>query len=250
MYNNGLSVSLVTENGNIITEFNKDGLTYVEGRKGSKYKIRVENRTASKIKAVMSVDGLNIISGKRATSNDSGYVLEAFEGCDFPGWRINDNQVREFFFTKSKNSYNSKTYNDTNNIGVIGVMAYKAYVPPVTYDWNHYKPFDSGRYYWGLNSVSVTASFSADTPANLAKGVQPNRTTFRGLVEPASVGTGMGKTIESKTTKVDLIWDIQPFATNLIYYKTRKELEAMGIVVAPIKSKPLPSAFGGYCQQV
>ena len=32
--------------------------------------------------------------------------------------------------------------------------------------------------------------------------------------------------------------------------KLKKELEAMGIKVAPVKNKPLPSAFEGYCQQV
>ena len=65
-----------------------------------------------------------------------------------------------------------------------------------------------------------------------------------------SVGTGMGKVETSKVQTVHLDWESSPFATLALYYKTRKELESMGIVVAPIKSTTLPSPFANYCKQV
>lgn len=238
MYNvNGLTFELITENGNKITEFNKDGLTYVEGRKGSKYKIRVTNNTPSRIKAIISVDGLDIITGKRAMSNGGGYVIDPYATQIFNGWRINDNEVREFFFTNQKNSYNAKTGNDTNNLGVIGVVAYKEYISPTVVSCDYLGSFDSGRRY----SIGTAYGASGFSQTALQNSVSQDF---------ASIGTGMGAVKESKVQTVHLNWESIPFAACSLYYKSRKELESMGIVVAPIKSKPLPSAFGGYCQQV
>jgi hypothetical protein len=246
MYNQaGLTVKLLTANGNEITKFPKDGRIFVEGRKGSKYKIQVQNHTHTRIKAIISVDGLDIITGKRATPGSSGYVINAYSTETFDGWRISNSQIREFFFTSMKNSYNNKTNNDTSNLGVIGVMAYKEYTP--VYTTQFFNTFDSGRYYGStetsFNSMPISAS-----AVNMLHNATPTSTTR--ALKSASVGTGMGEAKESVVQNVHATWESSPFATSLIYYKSRKELEAMGIIVAPAKQRPLPSAFAGYCRQV
>ena len=246
MYNqNGLTVELITENGNKITEFTKDGLTFVEGRKNSKYKIKVTNHTYSRIKTIISVDGLDILTGKRATIGGGGYVIPSYGTEILDGWRISDQQVREFFFTSQANSYNAKTGNDTNNLGVIGVVAYKEYVRPI---YQNYNILLSGRF------VNPSASQSSvwDSLCDSAPVDTYSKGTTRGAAQNAiaPVGTGMGAVKESKVETVHTIWEASHFATNLIYYKTREELEAMGIKVVTIKNKPLPSAFAGYCKQV
>jgi hypothetical protein len=252
----GLTVKLLTANGNQITEFAKDGRIFVEGRKGSKYQILVQNHTHTRIKVIISVDGLDIITGKRATPGSGGYVINAYATEIFDGWRINNSQIREFFFTSMQNSYNNKTGNDTNNLGVIGVMAYKEYIP--FYTTSYLNTIDNGRYFVGYSStVPVNASYTPTSSVNMLHNAEPTSTrslhsevkTSAKLLKSA-IGTGMGETKQSPTQKVHATWESAPFATSLIYYKSRKELEAMGIIVAPVKQKPLPSAFAGYCRQV
>lgn len=239
-------MELITENGNTITEFTKDDLTFVEGRKGSEYKIKVINNTWTKIKVVISVDGLDIVTGQRAKPNAGGYVLNAYETQVIEGWRINDNEVRKFFFTNKKNSYNNKTGNDINNLGVIGILAYKLHVQPIMLAYN---TLLSGRYKG--NNVQWDSYPSNGYNLQESYGAVESKTNSLGTRRvTASVGTGMGAVKESKVVTVNETFETTPYASIMMYYKTKKELEAMGIKVAPVKNKPLPSAFEGYCQQV
>ena len=260
-------MELVTENGNKITEFTKDGLTFVEGRKGSEYKIKITNGTWTKIKVVISVDGLDIMTGKRATPNAGGYVLNAYQTQLIDGWRISNDEVRKFFFTNQKNSYNSKTGNDTNNLGVIGIIGYKLQVQPIIQSYNM---LNSGRYYMGgmcetfstenLGNPTIMNStiFGSAAPQNAvetytagpASGAYNKSVGEVHTRAVAAVGTGMGKVQESKVTIVNDTFETTPYASLMMYYKTKKELEAMGIIVAPVKSKPLPQAFAGLCKEV
>lgn len=235
MYNiKGISLSLLTENGNPLTEYQHNGQTYVEGRKNSKYSIKVTNHTHHKVKAVISVDGLSVIDGKRASANSSGYILNPYGSQIINGWRISNSQIREFFFSSSKGSYNSKTGNDVNNLGVIGVMAFAEKQPMRmynTYD-NYYLSVPTGKY------------------APLVRGASTIGLACNMMQAQNSIGTGMGATQDSYVTKVDLELEATPFACNVLYYKTRKELEAMGIMVTKAAPSRQPSAFEGYCTQV
>lgn len=253
MYNqSGLSVELLTDNGNKITEFSHEGRTYIEGRKGSRYKIKITNHWHTRIKVIISVDGLDILSGKRATPNSGGYVINGYATEIFDGWRISDREIREFFFTTNKNSYNARTGNDTNNLGVIGVMAYKEYTP--SYFVNTYNTFDSGRYYLanqiGGSAMPVSGTATLNMLNSAVATSTRSLTSSTKLTKSASVGTGMGAVKQSKVEKVNTTWEASAFATVEVYYKTRKELEAMGIQVVVPKERPLPSAFEGYCKQV
>ena len=257
MYNkNGLTMELITENGNTITEFTKDGLTFVEGRKGSEYKIKITNNTWTKIKVVISVDGLDILTGKRATPNAGGYVLNGYETQVINGWRISDDEIRKFFFSTQKNSYNSKTGNDTNNLGVIGIIGYKLHAEPIIQNYRETHMLDSGRYYLakGMTENLSTGSIGNPTIMNstIFGSAAPQNTSQPEVRTRAvaAVGTGMGKVEKSKVTKVYDTFETTPYAAIMMYYKSKKELEAMGIIVAPVKSKPLPQAFAGYCKQV
>lgn len=256
MYNNQVTMTLLTNNGNAITEYNKDGLVFVEGRKGSEYKIKVTNSTNSRVKAIISVDGLDIISGERAHDNSKGYVLEPYASVILDGWRISNEEVRKFIFTTGQKSYNAKTGNDTNNVGVIGLLAFKeVYVRSPIIGYNHlligghyHNPYYTPLYdSW--SSEPVTACASA-MPMNAS--YSSNLGAAKGLTRSVpSVGTGMGDKATSKVTEVNYKFETVPFARMAIYYKHRKELLDMGIKVAPTKVMPLPQPFAaGYCKQV
>jgi len=254
MYNNQISLELLTENGNRITEFNHKGLNYVEGRKGSKYKIKITNHSFKRVKAIISVDGLDILTGKRASTNAGGYVIPAYSSEVLDGWRISNQQVREFFFTSKNNTYNAKTGSDTNNLGVIGVIAYQEYTAPAYV--GYVNMFPDTMYYGSTGSIGSgwnagSSQFMNCTLANSSSPAREVKTSVKRFsARSASVGTGMGEIKNSKVENVYTSWESTPLSTCLLYYKTRKELEQMGIVVAQVKPQPLPSAFSGYCQQV
>jgi hypothetical protein len=255
MYNNQITFSLLTNNGNDITEYSKDGLTFVEGRKGSEYKIKVYNQSSYKIKAILSVDGLDIISGKRADGNSKGYVINPYSVLIIDGWRINNDEVRKFFFTKSKNTYNAKTGNDTNNLGVIGLMVFKEkYIPQVILGGGYYPKYTFDSYYNSVSYPVVGHSGLAIGSAQLYNCATPTSSIEKlsksaGSLRSASVGTGMGEKTQSKVQEVNVEFESVPFSKQVIYYKTKKELEALGVIVTKTVTN-LPSPFAGYCKEV
>ena len=62
--------------GGTLPVYGKDGRKWVVGAPGQEYGIRVCNTTGERVLAVMSVDGVNIVSGETASPSQSGYVLE------------------------------------------------------------------------------------------------------------------------------------------------------------------------------
>jgi hypothetical protein len=110
------------------------GEYWVAGRPGAKYSIEVHNRLGERLLAVMSVDGVNVLSGETAAWDQGGYVFEPGESYQIAGWRKSDAEVAAFTFTASPDSYAERTGRPAN-IGVIGVALYRerrsqAWTPP------------------------------------------------------------------------------------------------------------------------
>ena len=60
-------------NGREIDTYLKDGKIYVEGRRGKEYEIQYQNYFPKRQKIVLSVDGLNVITGD--STWERGYIL-------------------------------------------------------------------------------------------------------------------------------------------------------------------------------
>jgi hypothetical protein len=61
-----------------------EGRAYVAGKPGNEYQVSVRNRMREDLLAVLSVDGVNVISGQTADAGQSGYVLapaRSLAGC-------------------------------------------------------------------------------------------------------------------------------------------------------------------------
>ena len=54
------------DTGQTLDVYHARGRHYVAGRPGARYAIRVTNRSGERVMAVMSVDGVNIITGQTA----------------------------------------------------------------------------------------------------------------------------------------------------------------------------------------
>jgi len=73
--------------GRVLPIYWHQGRRYVVGKPGNEYAIRVRNGGSGRVLAVMSVDGVNVISGDTASPQQSGYVLTPYESADIAGWR-------------------------------------------------------------------------------------------------------------------------------------------------------------------
>ena len=56
---------------------NNVGRAYVAGEEGQTYRVVVRNRTGADILVVPSIDGLNALTGKPASPDQSGYIVPA-----------------------------------------------------------------------------------------------------------------------------------------------------------------------------
>lgn len=121
----------IVANGSCLPEYTKDGKTYIAAPADTDYQIRILVPTIpgnlhryKRFLAVISVDGLDVMTGKRATSQSSGYVVtppSRVDANDIPGFRLNDKEVARFRFGDREDSYAAQL-DKPENIGVIGVI--------------------------------------------------------------------------------------------------------------------------------
>lgn len=106
-----------------------EGRAYVAGKPGNEYQISLRNRSREEILAVVSVDGVNVITGQSADPSQSGYVLSPYGRLDIPGWRKSWSETAAFYFTSLGDSYAART-GRPNDVGVIGAALFRKR-PPV-----------------------------------------------------------------------------------------------------------------------
>ena len=58
-----------------LPSFSHQGASWVAGRPGSRYAVRLVNRTGGRVLVVLSIDGVNAVSGETAATAQTGYVL-------------------------------------------------------------------------------------------------------------------------------------------------------------------------------
>jgi hypothetical protein len=107
----------------------RNGRTYVAGQPGSPYGLRVINRSPSRILVVLSVDGVNVVTGETAGFNQRGYVIAPFQSHDINGWRKSQSEIAAFDFAPQSRSYATRTGRPFD-VGVIGIAVFKERVAP------------------------------------------------------------------------------------------------------------------------
>jgi len=131
-------------NGRKVKEYRHKGLTFIEAKDGTEFTVEVKNHTGQRILAIVSVDGLDIIDGKSATSKSRGYIINPHSADTFSGWRRSKEQVASFKFTTKEKSYATEKGEGQNN-GVIAIRLIaeklKPFIPqfvapaPEPYQW-------------------------------------------------------------------------------------------------------------------
>ncbi len=117
------------DNGATLPVYRHLGEYWVAGRPGARYAVSVRNATGARVLGVISVDGVNVVSGETASWEQTGYVLSPWQAFDITGWRKSDAEVAAFHFTASQASYAART-GRPDQVGVIGVAVFREKLPP------------------------------------------------------------------------------------------------------------------------
>jgi hypothetical protein len=150
-------------NGNRCKQYFHEGKTFIEAKDDSEYTIEIKNNTYSRILAVCSVDGLDILTGKPAVSSNPGYVIGAYNVGKFDGFRVSDDKVAKFIFGSKGSSYAADKENGSErNVGVIGIRLFQEKIKPPVYrtevHHHHYpqtnSPFDNYPIIWCDAAIS------------------------------------------------------------------------------------------------
>ncbi len=103
----------------------RDG-DYIVGDEGDRYAVRITNNDRrSRIEVVLSVDGLDAIDGRSASTSKRGYVIAPGETMTVEGWRTSNSGVAAFRFGSVEGSYAARSGAGTANVGVIGVAVFE-----------------------------------------------------------------------------------------------------------------------------
>ncbi len=233
--------------GETLRQYRHQGRRYVVGVPGHAYEIALRNQSGGRLLAVMSVDGVNVLSGETAATQQGGYVFGAWERDTIRGWRKNLDEIAQFNFTALPDSYAART-GRPNEVGVIGVALFREArpLPPPPPDccWP-YEGDDFSRRDGKAGNQAETEQRAESPPAS-ADSAAPSAQAKRRAPEP-SLGTGHGQREYSQvgTTTFERA-SARPDEMISIYYDSRAKLVAMGVLPEPRQySRRRPQAFPG-----
>jgi len=224
------------DQGNWLGRIPYSGRDYIEGRPGHRFSVSLQNLTGQRVLAVLSVDGVNAISGQTAGSSQAGYVLDPYQQVEIRGWRKSYSDVAEFYFTDLPDSYAART-GRPQNVGVIGVAAFRekqrpvppiAYTPPPPY----YPPYSPEPYRQGgyEDRAAEKAAAPAASDAIAGNGGYSRREAAPASV-PQQIGTGHGERRYDPVTQTEFeraSW--RPNQRLALYYDSYEALVAKGII--------------------
>jgi len=204
-----------------------EGHAYVVGKPGNEYQVTLLNRRREDVLAVVSVDGVNVVTGETANARQGGYVLEPRRRLDIQGWRKSLAETAAFYFTALPDSYAART-GRPDNVGVIGVALFRR------------KPVEPAA------KVAPAAPSAQRGDAGAAEAPSSESSAAGALArrEAKRLGTGHGRREFSPVRYAEFEratpWPVEKIA---IYYDSYSNLVARGVIRKPPR---LPQPFPGF----
>lgn len=211
---------------------------YVEAVKGERYSIQMTNRSDRRIGVVITVDGRNIITGKKSDlkSNERMYIVRPYETNTFEGWRTGMDKTNRFYFTEQSDSYAEKVFADASAMGTIAVAVYRERLPEII-------PY------------SQKPSRMKEDPAGPPSAAGENRSADKLEAKKSEqAGTGFGETTRSPAYVVHFEPEHAPVDRIVMNYEWHSELCRKGIIGCGPKNRfwpdenefaPIPRDFRG-----
>lgn len=211
------------DSGDTLTEYRARGQDWVAGTPGHRYSVRLTNTTGERVLVVLSVDGVNAVSGQTAAPSQAGYVLEPWETAEIAGWRKSLNDIAQFVFTDLEDSYAART-GRPDNVGVVGIAVFRerqVMVPPV------YRP----RLYDESQARRDRAPAPAPRPSAQAPAASASGRAMAAEAAPRQLGTGHGEREWAPVGQTEFTRaSARPAQVSQLRYDSRRSLVAMGVI--------------------
>ena len=225
-----LDVSVVDlDQGEPLSPIAHRGRDYVAGQPGHRFSVTMQNLSGERLLAVLSVDGVNAISGQTAGASQAGYVLEPWQRVEIRGWRKSYSDIAEFYFTDLPDSYAART-GRPDNVGVIGVAGFRErrqqsipYLPPA------------------VRERSAGAAGAMDSAAQARRQDDADAPS----AVPQQIGTGHGERRYDPVAQTPFQRDsARPNQRIAIFYDSYEALAARGIIRSRRYDQPDPFPIG------
>ena len=195
------------------------GRYYVAGKPGCNYAIRVLNRAGEDLLAVVSVDGVNVVTGETASLEQGGYIFGPGQLFDIKGWRKSLEHVAQFYFSRVHDSYAMRT-GRPENVGVIGIALFKRKSePPLV---NEYRQRE-------------------EAPADATRSA-PESAAAKATEQAIGTGHGRRETSAVRYAQFERASDV-PAETITLFYDSYDNLVARGVIPA---ARRVPQPFPGW----
>lgn len=229
------AVSIINQaTGERLPIWRHQGVNYVAGRPGDRYAIEIRNKTDERVLSVLSVDGINVLTGSTASPAQAGYVLNTWQTMEVKGWRKNMDEVAAFYFSQLPDSYAART-GRPDNVGVIGIALFREYVEPAYVRQEEYSR---------NSAATAQAPVPSSAPAPAITGSMAKRADGAELAD-SRIGTGHGERLPSAVRSTDFR-RATPMANEIISirYDTYAHLVARGIIPRTRHDQPNPFPGG------
>ena len=230
----------------ILSEYRHRGSTWVAGRPGERYAVRLTNRSSARVLVVLSIDGVNAISGQTAATAQTGYVLAPWQSADITGWRKSDAEAAAFYFTALPDSYAART-DRPENVGVIGAAVFRERATPPPRP----VPFEPMPYSHGRDEGGARQQDSARAAAPAAKAApsgESDASSSSAQAKAERLGTGHGEREYAPVSRTSFERaSSQPAEIVQVRYDSHANLVAAGIIpTTPPPRRWWPEPFPGY----
>jgi hypothetical protein len=229
------------DTGSTLPTWSRHGKLYVAGTPGHRYAVRMTNRSGGRVLAVLSVDGVNAVSGETADTNQAGYVLDAWESTEIAGWRKSLDEIAQFNFTALPESYAAQTGRPAN-VGVIGVAVFTERAPA----WRERDEIAREKSMPPPPVAPAPAQAESRADSSVG-GATPSTAQAPKRAREERLGTGHG---EREYARVDTTTfqraSRRPAETVAIWYDSYRNLVAQGVIRTaprPHEPQPFPNAF-------
>lgn len=237
------------DSGRVMPTYVHRGQTYIAGTPGHRYAIRLTNRTGQRVMTVLSVDGVNAVSGETAAVSQNGYVLGPWQSTDVRGWRKSLDEIAQFEFTALPDSYAARTGRPAN-VGVIGVAVFTERMPVIAYRdeaelASRAAPPPVGA---AESKAAEPLASAADSNVDALREAAPaTAQRVRPMAKVERLGTGHGAREGSRVTLTNFERANRPAQQVAIRYDSHRKLVAMGIIkprqIAYHEPDPFPAGF-------
>jgi hypothetical protein len=221
---------------------------YVAGEEGSQYVLRLVNNTPSRVEAVVTVDGRDVVTGELGDfKKQRGYVIEPFGSIAIDGFRTSLDTVAAFRFAGLGQSYTAQR-GTPQHVGVIGVAVFEEKpskqknAPIAVAPRPHFERGRSARAPAGEPFPASPEGAADSAPADDAAAAPEAEADASGAFAPGEpppaatrhheLGTEYGAAQFSSVHQVEFKrhHKRKPDAFLTVYYDTMEGLEARGVV--------------------